>query len=48
MGKLLDWLKDLCCSSPQPLRFRVKCASACCKGEVVQVVQPMRQRAHTI
>lgn len=51
MGKLLDWLKDLCCSHPP---VRIKCASACCDGEVVQMhdgetVQiRMRNRAHTI
>lgn len=53
MGKVLDWLKDFfCCSNPLPIR--VKCASACCDGEVVQMhggenVQiHMRSRAHTI
>ena len=51
MGKFLDWLKDLCCNTPP---FRIKCASACCDGEVVQMhdgekVQiRMRSRAHTI
>ena len=53
MGKFLDWLKDFCCcSNPPPIR--VKCASACCDGEVVQMhdgekVQiRMRSRANTI
>ena len=49
MGKFLTWLKDFCFGSGQPIRFKSRCASACCKGEVVQVhVHPFRQRAHTI
>ena len=42
----------ICCSDPPPIR--VKCASACCDGEVVQMQDGekvqihMRARAHTI
>ena len=49
MGKFLTWLKQMCCcDSSEPIRFKARCASACCKGEVVQVQMPMRQRAYTI
>ena len=38
-----------CCDSSEPIRFKARCAKACCKGEVVQVhMQPYRQRAYTI
>ena len=33
----------------QPICFKARCASDCCKGEVVQLpMQPYRQRAYTI
>ena len=36
-----------CCDSSEPIRFKARCASACCKGEVVHM-QPYRERAYTI
>ena len=51
MGKFLNWLKDLCCSN-HPVRIKI--ASACCDGDVVQmhdgenVLIQMRSRAYTI
>ena len=45
MGKLLDWLKKcFCCSDPPPIR--VKCASACCDGEVVQMQDGEKIQIH--
>ena len=35
MGKFLDWLQKFCYCSSNPLRIKI--ASACCDGEVIQM-----------